>query len=86
MALSSKRQREVHCYRRFSHSSFCRRHGYHLAHIAYAAFLGQTALAAGEFGGCAGAREALRWGVRVYSFEGLKGEGKGGVYQGILMA
>lgn len=64
MATSGERQREIDGYCGFSHPAFRGRDGYHLADIAYVAFLGQAALAAGELGGRAGAREALGWSVR----------------------
>ena len=77
MAMSGERQCEIDCYCGFPHSAFCGRDGDHLADVAYVAFLRQTALAAGEFGGCVGAGEALRWRIRIDSIEGLEGVGKG---------
>ena len=62
MAMPCERQSEINGYGRFPHSAFRGGDGYDLADGADGAFLGQTALAAGERGRCAGAREALRWG------------------------
>lgn len=85
MTASSERQGEIDGNRRFAHSSFCRRDGYHLADIAYVALFGQASLAARDLWGCAGAREALResgvsrqdsmgvWEVRGREGEGTKG-------------
>lgn len=76
--MSSKGQCEIDSYCRFPHPAFCGRDGYHLADVAYVAFLGQTALAAGEFGGCVGAGEALGWSVRMDLVAGFRGKWRKG--------
>lgn len=77
MTLSRKRQSQIHRDGGFAHPPFCRRYGYHFAHIAYGPFFGEAAHTAGEFGGRVGAREA-QWVFMAQSSEGGEEAGTGG--------